>query len=113
MMEELRAKFQRESFHLNGPRDKSESTTSFVSNVQEVENFFLIANRLAPWKHGGSNSGSFVKYSIAHPSAPEKNQINYSYREVPDTNTANMMKQGNYFGRNRASTTKQTPDLVM
>ena len=35
-----------------------------MSNLQEVENFFLIANRLAPWKHGGSSSGSFVKYSI-------------------------------------------------
>jgi hypothetical protein len=44
--------------------------------LQEVENFFLIANRLAPWKHGGSSSGSFVKYSVvgAVPGGQAQNQ---------------------------------------
>lgn len=59
------------------------SITSNAVNVQPSEDFFLYANRLAPWK--GSSSGTFAKYSMVKP-APNidvKNQMMMQYRDLP------------------------------
>jgi hypothetical protein len=77
---------RKQSFALAQQQDRGQSMVSITSNavnVQPSEDFFLYANRLAPWK--GSSSGTFVKYSVVKP-APNidaKNQMMMHYRDVP------------------------------
>lgn len=77
---------RKQSFALAQQQDRGQSMVSITSNavnVQPSEDFFLYANRLAPWK--GSSSGTFVKYSVVKP-APNvdaKNQMMMHYRDLP------------------------------
>ena len=49
----------------NLQRDRGETMASVTSNanVQVTEDFFLIANRLAPWKAQGSTASSYMQYN--------------------------------------------------
>lgn len=92
-----------ESFRMVN-RDRTESMTSFASKqLVEVENFFLHANRLAPWKNGGgSDSGSFVKYSFAGPNpfGNKNDNMGQSYSDIPN----DLADNKNEYGRKRSTT---------
>jgi len=46
-------------------RGRSGSNASALSSVQEVENFFLRANKLAPWKQGSTRTAGKGGQSLA------------------------------------------------
>jgi len=54
-------------------RGRSGSNASALSSVQEVENFFLRANKLAPWKQGSMRSAGKGGQSLAVPLASMSN----------------------------------------
>jgi len=58
-------------------RGRSGSNASALSSVQEVENFFLRANKLAPWKQGSTRAPGKGGQSLAIPG----NMSNFESRD--------------------------------